>query len=144
MGRHRSDPLGIARIVLIVLAVCALLSLIVVGVVGLLSATDPIQAPDTPVPPAASAQAARTAPATLQIACQAESCPVFVRIPGGDVLLNGQLSKGEQVAYFDGKLDVVLDDASLVKIWENGKPRPPVAPGEPASFTVSRGQGQPS
>ncbi len=136
--------MGIARIVLIVLAVGALLSLIVVGVVGLLTATDPIEAPDTPVPPAASAQAARTAPATLQIACQADNCPVFVRIPGGDVLINGQLSKGEQVAYFDGKLDVVLDDASLVKIWENGKPRPPVQPGEPASFTVTRGQGQPS
>ncbi len=136
--------MGIARIVLIVIAVGALLSLVVVGVVGLLTATDPIQAPDTPVPPAASAQAARTAPATLQIACQVESCPVFVRIPGGDVLLNGQLTKGEQVAYFDGKLDVVLDDASLVKIWENGKPRPPAPPGEPASFTVTRGQGQPS
>lgn len=129
--------MGIARLALAGLAVVALLTLVGFGARALLSAMD------TPeVPQAAATSAASSSPQqvpTLRIECAADVCPhVVVRVPGGDVLQNRDMAAGEEVSFFDEELDVVLEDASTVRVTENGTPRPQGKPGEREEFTVTR------
>ncbi|MEZ0076582.1 hypothetical protein [Planotetraspora sp. GP83] len=157
MGRHRSDPLGIARLALVGLAVLLLLALVVVGAKALFTSLGTEVAPtpgasaSAPAAPAAppatgspgnTAQPSGTRVPTVQFICQADICPVFVRVPGGDVLMDRDLSRGEQASYFEPELDVVLDDAGTVQVLENGKPRPAGQPGERQTFSVKRAPGQ--
>ncbi|TMS00038.1 hypothetical protein [Nonomuraea basaltis] len=142
MGRHRSDPMGLARLALAVLAVGAVLTLLVIGGRALLgSIGTPTQAE-----PGRASTLASTGPATeeasaqvptVRIECLAETCPtVTVRVPGGDVLQHREMSKGEEVSYFEPELDVVLSDAGTVRVTENGKPREQGEPGARKAFTV--------
>ncbi|MCT9932308.1 hypothetical protein N5079_19075 [Planotetraspora sp. A-T 1434] len=160
MGRHRSDPLGIARLALVGLAVLLLLALVVVGAKALFTSlgTDGAPTPgasaSAPAAPGATgntgntgnqgntAQPSGARVPTVQFICQADICPVFVRVPGGDVLMDRDLSRGEQASYFEPELDVVLDDAGTVEVLENGKPRPAGQPGERQTFSVKRAPGQ--
>src|SRR4051812_22843163 len=101
VGRHRSDPMGIARLALAGLAALLLLALIVVGARALFAAlSDESSTSGSPSP---SAPAATSIP-TLQIVCAADNCPVFVRVPGGDVLTDRDLTREEQVSYFEPEL----------------------------------------
>ncbi|MCC5577189.1 hypothetical protein IMZ11_16300 [Microtetraspora sp. AC03309] len=142
MGRHRSDPMGIARLVLIGLAV--LLALAVAGafatsLLTVLGSGDAEAVPSSsPRVSGGTPSPASTRTATVQIVCSADRCPVFVRIPGGDVLMDRDLTRGEQASYFDPELDVVLGDASTVTVLENGTQRPPGETGERQAFKVSR------
>lgn len=77
---------------------------------------------------------ASTAP-TLRIKCVSDKCPVFVAVPGGEVLIDRDLTKNEDLTYFDKELDVVLTDASTVDVYENGKKR---AKGKEGRFNLSR------
>ncbi|MER7500597.1 hypothetical protein AB0L05_12490 [Nonomuraea pusilla] len=137
MGRHRSDPMGLARLALAVLAVGGFVTLLVIGaraLIGSLDTPDPagrehVSASGTP---SASAQVA-----TVRIECVADVCPlVTVRVPGGDVLQYRDMSRGEEVSYFEPELDVVLSDAGTVRVTENGKPRAQGRPGAREAFTV--------
>ncbi|WP_405393372.1 protein kinase domain-containing protein [Microbispora hainanensis] len=80
---------------------------------------------------------ASTAP-TLRIKCVSDKCPVFVAVPGGEVLIDRDLTKNEDLTYFDKELDVVLTDASTVDVYENGKKRAKGKEGEIQSFSVAR------
>ncbi|WP_182881975.1 MULTISPECIES: hypothetical protein [unclassified Microbispora] len=147
MGRHRSDPLGIARLALVGLAVVLLLAVIVIGGRALFSTFGSGQSGD-PAAVASSSPAARPSAAasppsvpTVRVVCQADRCPVFVRVPGGDVLVDRDLARGEQASYFDPELDVVLDDASTVEVFTNGAARSPGPPGERQAFSVRRSPG---
>ncbi|MEV0828740.1 hypothetical protein [Nonomuraea rubra] len=141
MGRHRSDPMGLARLALAVLAVGAVVTLLVIGGRALLDLLDapppdrePATAPatGTTTGPASSAQVP-----TVRIECVAETCPlVTVRVPGGDVLQHREMSRGEEVRYFEPELDVVLSDAGTVRVTENGVPRAQGAAGAREAFTV--------
>ncbi|MFC7717804.1 DUF4115 domain-containing protein [Nonomuraea recticatena] len=137
MGRHRSDPMGAARLVLIGLGAALLLALVFVGgraLVGTLSTETP--APTASATPSA-APTERTA--TLRIACVAEICPVvLVRVPGGDVLNDRDLTRGEEIVYYEPELDVAIGDTSTVEVTVNGTPRPKGRPGQQEAFTVSR------
>ncbi|NJP91111.1 hypothetical protein HCN51_16900 [Nonomuraea sp. FMUSA5-5] len=144
MGRHSSEPMGIARLALAVLAVGAVVTLLVIGGRALLDLLD--APPPDREPAAAPATDASTAPAasaqvpTVRIECVAETCPlVTVRVPGGDVLQHREMSRGEEVRYFEPELDVVLSDASTVRVEENGTPRAQGRAGAREAFTVRGG-----
>lgn len=134
---------------MVALVVLLLLALIVIGVRALLSTLDPGDAPA--VAPSAAATASATASdtdsaqspdevPTVRILCKADTCPVFVRVPGGDVLVDRDLAAGEQASYFEPELDVVLGDGSTVQVFENGELRPAGKPGQRESFKVTRAQ----
>ncbi|WP_157248653.1 hypothetical protein [Nonomuraea typhae] len=134
MGRHRTDPMGLARLGLAALAVALLVVLVVIGARALLSSLDTPEpvAERTSAVPSVSAQVP-----TVRIECVAETCPlVTVRVPGGDVLQYRDMSRGEEVSYFEPELSVVLSDAGTVRVAENGKPRAQGKPGAREAFTV--------
>lgn len=135
--------MGIARLVLVGLAVLGLVALIVVGVMslsGALSVDREPAATPTPTPTATVSSASPERVPTVLVQCLRERCPtVFLRVAGGDVLLNREMDRDEQVQFFDDKIDVVLADSAAVRVRVNGADRPPGAPGERQEFTASRG-----
>ncbi|MEV4567334.1 hypothetical protein AB0K12_26515 [Nonomuraea sp. NPDC049419] len=154
MGRHRSEPMGLARLALLVLGASAVVALLFVGGRALLGSVGSIgeAAPErsrerapatvtTPATPDATSDAAPPSTArvpTVRIECLAETCPlVTVRVPGGDVLHYRDMSRGEEVSYFEPELDVVLTDAGTVRVTENGEPREQGTEGEREAFTVT-------
>jgi hypothetical protein len=75
---------------------------------------------------------------TIYVECLAELCPVFLRIPGGDILVDRDLTRGEKATYFEPRIDVVLGDAATVRVLVNGEERKRGGEGERQTFTVSR------
>jgi hypothetical protein len=136
--------MGIARLALAGLAVLALLFLIVLGGRSLIGALGSGPAPSspatgTPASPTGTPSATPAQVPTVLVECAGEHCPtVFLKVAGGDVLLNREMARGEQAQSFDDKVDVVLTDASTVRVRVNGVVRPPGKPGERQEFTVSR------
>ncbi|MFI7419147.1 hypothetical protein [Nonomuraea sp. NPDC049684] len=131
--------MGIARSALVVLAVGAVVTLVVVGVRALVGSSG--SQPERPAPTAAPVRASEGRAPTVRIECLAEVCPtVTVRVPGGDVLHHREMSRGEEVSYFEPELDVVLGDAGTVRVTENGSPRAPGEQGAREAFTA-RGPG---
>ncbi|MEW9527535.1 hypothetical protein [Microbispora sp. NPDC049125] len=145
MGRHRSDPLGIARLALVGLVIVLLLGLIGIGVRSMVSAlgsdAPATSSPAATAPAVPSAEASAPRVPTVRIVCRADRCPVFVRVPGGDVLIDRDLNRDEEASYFQPELDVVLDDAGAVLVEENGTARPAGQAGERESFKVTRSPG---
>ncbi|MGW0807263.1 hypothetical protein [Nonomuraea sp. NPDC002799] len=146
MGRHKSDPMGLARLVLAVLAAGAVVTLLAIGgraLVGSLGTQTPERerAAAGASTVTATEEVATAQVPTVRLECVAETCPlVTVRVPGGDVLQYREMSRGEEVSYFEPELDVVLSDAGTVHVTENGKLREPGKDGEREAFTV-RGPG---
>ncbi|MDF5757481.1 hypothetical protein [Spongiactinospora sp. TRM90649] len=138
MGRHRSAR-GVVRSVIIGLAVLTVLALAVLGVRALIgSSSETATETATPTPPP-SASVRPSAPPTVYIECRRETCgTVFVRVPGGDVLLDRELTDGERAVFGEEELDVVLSDGSAVVVEVNGRARPPGEPGERVAFTAKR------
>jgi hypothetical protein len=136
--------MGIARLTLAGLAIIGVLVLLAIGGRALFGSlnteAEPVTqaTPDAVRTPTASPQLTGDPP-TIMIECRQDLCAtVFVRVPGGDVLLDREMAKGERVAFEDEKLDVVLNDSASVGVEENGEPRPQGDPGERESFTVTR------
>lgn len=126
--------MGLARLALAGLAVGALLVLLFVGGRALLDSLDTGEA--APEPPSSTPATSIPVP-TLHIECVADVCPlVTVRVPGGDVLQHREMTKGEEVSYFEPELDVVLTDSGSVRVTENGHLRPQGETGEREAFTV--------
>ncbi|MEU7689251.1 MULTISPECIES: hypothetical protein [Microbispora] len=145
MGRHRSDPLGVARLALVGLAAVLLLAVIVVGARALLStfgSEEPASDTASTSPARPTAESSKPRVPTVRVVCKADLCPVFVRVPGGDVLIDRDLARGEEASYFQPELDVVLDDASTVQVFENGTARSPGPAGERQAFSVKRSEDQ--
>lgn len=61
----------------------------------------------------------------LHIRVVGESSDVFVRVPGGDVLLDQELTQGSSVTYPDNDegLEVTIGDPTAVEVHVNGAPR---------------------
>ncbi|GAA0375534.1 hypothetical protein Acor_82400 [Acrocarpospora corrugata] len=137
--------MGPARLVIVAMSAVAVLGLLVVGVFALVNSTEaeslPVPVTSTPTPTPAETEAEVP---TLEIICAADRCPVFVRVPGGDILTDQDLGPGQRVRHYEPELEVVLDDAGTVQVLENGKERPPGKAGERDSFEVSRAQDPPS
>ncbi|GAA4634688.1 hypothetical protein GCM10023196_077180 [Actinoallomurus vinaceus] len=88
----------------------------------------------TPVRPTTA-----TAPtATLTLTVTGAGCQVFVGVPGGDILVNRTLARGQSVRFDDPRLNVVLSDAGAVQVSVNGVRRPPGEPGRRVEFTAIR------
>ncbi|GGL03487.1 hypothetical protein Sme01_65310 [Sphaerisporangium melleum] len=154
MGRHSSDPIGFARLLLVGLAILVLLALLALGGVSLVGSlnSDAVPSPtaavaesgpDVTAPPASPSPAGPiSSPGsevpTVLVECQADLCPLFVRITGGDIVEDRDLRRGQQAAYFQRALDVVLGDASTVYVEVNGVARPPGKPGERLTMKVKR------
>ncbi|MEU8268097.1 hypothetical protein AB0B89_13100 [Sphaerisporangium sp. NPDC049002] len=138
------------------MAILVVLGLIVVGILSLmgsLKSDDQGAAPpgsggtgqvsSSPVAPSADQTSADQTSAdaeipTLFVECRADRCPLFVRVSGGDVVEDRDLSRGQQAVYSQPELDVVLGDASTMYVEVNGEARSPGKPGERQSFTVRR------
>jgi hypothetical protein len=132
--------MGLGRVVLAVAAAGAVVTLLVIGGRALFGALDTPEQPERQRATTAAATPSAPTP-TVRIQCVADTCPmVTVRVPGGDVLQYRDMSRGEEVSYFQPELDVVLTDAASVRVTENGKPRPPGKAGRREAFTV-RGPG---
>lgn len=85
--------------------------------------------------PTRSGGAVATTP-TLQLNVTGEKSRVFVRIPGGDVLLDDVLTHGRHAEFDQAALDVVIYDGGAVRVIVNGKQRPPGKSGERVEFTA--------
>jgi hypothetical protein len=127
--------MGLAKLVSALVAAALVVALLAVGGWTLLVSPEPpapMSAERAPLTPAATAQIP-----TVRIECVAETCPlVTVRVPGGDVLQYRDMSRGEEVAYYEPELSVVLTDASTVRVTEHGVPRETGEPGAREAFTV--------
>ncbi|MEV6984237.1 hypothetical protein AB0M95_23695 [Sphaerisporangium sp. NPDC051017] len=102
--------MGIARLLLVGVAILALLALVAVGVIALTGALSSDGADDAPapavtaepVPSGTSPPPVETSAAeipTLYVACQADRCPLFVRVSGGDIVEDRDLGRGQQAFY---------------------------------------------
>jgi hypothetical protein len=78
-------------------------------------------------------------PMTLTLTVTGPKCQVFVRVPGGDILVNRSLTRGESLRFDEPRLSVVVDDGSAARIAVNGELRPPGKPGQRLTFTVAKG-----
>ncbi len=128
--------MSLARLAVTVLAAGAVATLLVIGGRALFS---PSTGEGTVVREPLAGVPSESGPPvpTLRIECVAETCPlVTVRVPGGDVLQHRDMSRGEELSYFEPELDVVLSDAGTVRVTENGERRPRAEAGERESFTV--------
>jgi hypothetical protein len=127
--------MGLARLALAVLAVAGVVALLVIGgraLFATLEAPQPPEFQEATAEPTVSAQVP-----TVHIQCMADTCPlVTVRVPGGDVLHYRDMTRGEEVRFFEPELDVVLTDAATVRVSEKGQARPPGEPGKREAFTV--------
>ncbi|GAA3568967.1 hypothetical protein GCM10022419_057220 [Nonomuraea rosea] len=137
--------MGLARLALAVVAVGAVVTLLVIGgraLLGSFGAQPPERerasaAADAAATATVTATGATAQVPTVRIECVAETCPlVTVRVPGGDVLQYREMSRGEEVSYFEPELDVVLSDAGTVRVTENGKPREQGKSGAREAFTA--------
>lgn len=93
----------------------------------------------TPSAPASVGTASPAAPPTLELRVTGPRSDVLVRVPGGRVLLQRTLVRGQTVRFDDPRLDVTLGDAGAVQVIVNGTPRPRGRPGQRTEFTVTRG-----
>lgn len=139
--------MGIARLVLVGLAVVVVVALIVFGVLSLIgSLGSGAETAASPAPSATVSSVASPPPSatpervpTVLVECLREQCPtVFLKITGGDVLLDREMARGERFRSFDPKVDVVLADSAAVRVQVNGAVRSPGKAGERQEFTVSR------
>ncbi|ACZ83424.1 hypothetical protein [Streptosporangium roseum] len=134
--------MGIARLALAGLAVLVAVALIVVGAFSLVGALNPDPGPAAPSTPAAAPSVPSATPEqipTVRVQCLQEHCPkVFLKVAGGDVLLDREMARDEQAQSFDAKVDVVLADSAAVRVEVNGEVRPPGKAGERQEFTASR------
>ena len=66
-------------------------------------------------------------------------CQVFVRVPDGDILVNRSLVRGQSVRLDEPRLSIVLGDTGAVRVYVNGKLRPPGKAGQRVTFTALKG-----
>lgn len=85
-----------------------------------------------------TATATPVAAVTLTVTVTGAKCQVFVRVPGGDILVNRNLARGESVRFEEPQLSVVLGDASAAQVYVNGKLRPPGKAGQRVAFVAAR------
>ncbi|GII86706.1 hypothetical protein Ssi03_46960 [Sphaerisporangium siamense] len=141
--------MGIARLLLVGVAILVVLGLVVLGAVALIGSLSadgdgaaPVAASPTPATasPTPSEEVSADGLPTLYVECRADRCPIFVRVSGGDIIENRDLTRGQQAIYSQPRLDVVLADASSMYVEVNGRARPPAKPGERQSFVAERVQ----
>ncbi|MFC3522508.1 RodZ domain-containing protein [Streptomonospora nanhaiensis] len=139
MGRHRNDPRGIGQMLAIAGAIVLFITLVILGGYFLYRSL-PAGNPDSAVPESAdtaAAQAGEVTTGTLYIEVVGESSDVLVRVPGGDVLTDAAMGRGEYVTFDESRpLSVTIGDPSAVELYVHGEPRD-ISGEEPGhTFTV--------
>ncbi|POM25906.1 hypothetical protein BTM25_02900 [Actinomadura rubteroloni] len=146
MGRHRSDPRGLARIVIATVAVALALGLLVVGAIALVNALTggseqggpPGAQPRTSAPPPSRSASAPSSATPLVIRAVRGSTLVTITDPGSnDVVFRGTLMSGEGRRYDQAPLSVVAGDGGAVEVTIYGKVENRPA-GQRATWYVSR------
>lgn len=142
VGRHVSSGRRRSLRGRVFLALLAIVVLICVAAFAAYQIWD--RSRDHPAPPRGPATASASASATpaaltLVLTVTGPKCQVFVRVPGGDILVNRSLLRGQSVRFDEQKLSIVLGDASAARVYVNGKLRPPGKPGVRATFTALKG-----
>jgi hypothetical protein len=89
--------------------------------------------------PAPARHVSSAATVTLVVTVTAAECQVFIRVPGGDILVNRNLTRGQSVRFDDPRLSVVLSDAGAVRAYVNGELLPLGGSGRRAEFTALKG-----
>ncbi|GLU49757.1 hypothetical protein Nans01_41080 [Nocardiopsis ansamitocini] len=59
----------------------------------------------------------------LYIRVVGEASEVLVRVPGGEVLTDTTMTKGQHVTYARPRLDVTIGDPAAVEVYVNGRPK---------------------
>ena len=90
----------------------------------------PVAAPKTSPAPATAV--------TLTLTVTGPSCQVFVRVPGGDILVDRNLRRGQSIRLDEQRLSVVLSDPTATRVYVNGHLRPPGEPGRRAEFIAQK------
>ncbi len=101
-------------------------------------AHDPVHSVRHVSAPATTPTPTPTHPPTVAFTVTGPSCQIFVSVPGGDILVNRVFTRGESAQFDDPRLNVVLSDASAVRVYVNGHLRPPGRPGARAEFDAAR------
>lgn len=89
--------------------------------------------------PAARPTSGPQAAPTLQLNVTGDRSRVFVRIPGGDVLLDDTLTHGRHAEFDQAALDVVISDGGAVQVTVDGRQRPLGKSGQRLQFTAREG-----
>ncbi|QXJ22826.1 hypothetical protein AGRA3207_003889 [Actinomadura graeca] len=156
MGRHRSDPRGLARILIAAVAVVAALTLLVVGGTALVNAVsgdhgepDPTTISPTPDegtqnkagPSRASASPTASAVLPLVITVVGPATAVVVRVADtGEVLTQGTLSTGDIRKYEETPLQVVAANGGSLRVVIYGRQQPAKPSGQRGQwFVAARG-----
>ncbi|MFC0038390.1 hypothetical protein [Actinomadura rayongensis] len=147
MGRHRSDPRGLARIVIATVAVALALGLLVGGAIALVNAVT--GGSDQSGPPGAQSRAATPSSPSRSESAPSSSTPLVIRAvrgstlvtitdPGSnDVVFRGTLMSGEGRRYDQAPLSVVAGDGGVVEVTIYGKVENRPA-GQRATWYVAR------
>ncbi|MFB4302057.1 hypothetical protein [Actinomadura sp. NTSP31] len=150
MGRHRSDPIGLARIVIAAIAVVFALALLVVGGIALVNAvagSPDKESPSTAAPPSGQstpsspgASPSRKTPAAnvpLLIEVTGQPTKVVIRVPDtGTVVRSGVLNTGDTLQFDEKTLDVVANNGGSLQVTIYGKVQPPQPAGQRATWYV--------
>lgn len=91
------------------------------------------------VTPSATPSVTSPGTVTLALTVTGPECQVFVRVPGGDILVDRNLLRGQTVRLDEQRLSVVLGDAGAARVYVNGTLRPPGKPGERVAFVAQKG-----
>src|SRR4051812_26632267 len=135
MSRHRTDPGGGARVALTVAATAAVIMLAGVGGTALflaLTSASPRSAPSTP----SASQVVSSK--TLSLKITGPECHVFVRVPGGEVLLDQTMHTGEWARFDEPQLELVLSDGSAAEVYVDGVLQPRGTAGARQEFEISK------
>ncbi|HLU99115.1 MAG TPA: DUF4115 domain-containing protein [Thermobifida alba] len=126
MGRHRNDPRGIGQALAIAGAIALLVILIVLGgyfFYRSLPGNSDVLVPSESGSLAEPSQPAAEEQKVLHIRVVGESSDVLVRVPGGEVLIDTTMTRGEYVSYDKPRMDVTLGTPSAVEVHVNGEPK---------------------
>lgn len=142
VGRHvsferRRSPRG--RLFLALLSIAALICVATFSAYRIWERAVPLRAPDAaPRSPSRASPGDRSTTVTLALTVTGPACQVFVRVPGGDILVDRDLPRGQSVRLDERLLSVVLGDASAARVYVNGTLRPPGRPGQRVAFVAEK------
>ncbi|RNL85841.1 RodZ domain-containing protein [Halostreptopolyspora alba] len=100
--------------------------------------SDAVVAPESGAQADAQSQSDAIDSHALHIVVVGQSSEVVVRVPGGDVLTDTEMTDGEYVSYDQEELEVTIGEPSAVEVHVNGEPLD-ISDEDPGySFTVER------
>ena len=162
MGRHRSDPRGLARIFIAAVAVLLALGLLVAGGIALVNALTSSSGGPGPVgtagssdpgevePTASETASPRTTRSARTSSSTASATPLLIRVTGaptqvyvrvsgsGEVLTQGVLNTGEARQYEQAPLDVVAANGASLEVYIYGRKQPQKPAGERGEWFVPK------